>query len=164
MLTFDTIVDHKPGIIASLLTQSYAELLSSGQEFWQLEKEKWIEFDGEVFANPDTIGRCVFLTHLDVEIIGFSSFDPRGGPAVGLIGHNCILPRFRWRGYGKVQIEETLRRMKARSITKAVATTSEHPFFIPAQRMYRACGFRQTGKYPGNSQLGFRIIEYQLDL
>ncbi len=33
MLAFDTIVGHKAGIIASMLTQSYAELLSSGQEF-----------------------------------------------------------------------------------------------------------------------------------
>ena len=147
-----------------MLIDSYEELLSTGQQFWQDQKTSWVRFDTEVFDNLTTIGRCVFLTRLDMNIIGFSSFDPRRGPSFGVIGHNCILPKFRGQGLGKRQIQETLRRLKVRSIRNVIVSTSEHPFFIPAQKMYLACGFRETKRYSGEPQLGYQIIEYGMAL
>ncbi len=164
MLTFEPITDHQPGILDSLLMASYAELLSSGEPFWQSEKARWIEFDKEVFDHPTTVGQCVFLTRFHLELVGFSSFDPRNGPSFGVIGHNCILPNVRRQGFGKHQIRETLRRMELRSIKKVVVSTSAHPFFTPAQRMYLSLGFRESKRYPGPSQLGYEIIEYEFDL
>jgi GNAT superfamily N-acetyltransferase len=164
MLTFESIAQHKPGILASLLTESYGELLSSGEHFWQLEKASWIGFDEDVFDNPTSVGQCVFLTRLNTDVVGFSSFDPRRGPSFGIIGHNCIRPRFRGQGFGKDQIRETLRRMEMRSIKRVVVSTSEHPFFIPAQRMYLSLGFKESKRYPGHPHLGYQTIEYELDL
>ncbi|HTX99958.1 MAG TPA: GNAT family N-acetyltransferase [Bacteroidota bacterium] len=146
------------------MTESYRELLSTGEPFWQLEKENWRTFDDDVYANPDTIGQCVFLTHLEAEIIGFSSFDPRGEPLFGVIGHNRILPRFRGQGFGRQQVLETLRRLKMRGIRKAVVSTSEHPFFIPARRMYVACGFRETKRCAGRSHFAYQNIEFEKEL
>jgi GNAT superfamily N-acetyltransferase len=164
MLTFTQLTGQEVGTLAALLTESYGELLSTGHPFWQDQRGSWVEFDAEVFANPTTIGRCVFLTRLDTFIIGFSSFDPRRGPSVGVIGHNCILPAFRGQGFGKRQILETLRRLRMRTIREAIVSTSDHPFFMPAQRTYLACGFQETRRYPGDARLGYQMIEYGMIL
>jgi len=164
MLTFDSISQNDKGTISTMLIDSYEELLSTGQQFWQNQKDSWVIFDTEVFDNLTTIGQCVFLTRLDRNIIGFSSFDPRRGPSFGVIGHNCILPKFRGQGFGKYQIQETIRRLKMRSIKNAIVSTCEHPFFIPAQKMYLACGFQETKRYSGEPQLGYQIIEYEMVL
>ena len=164
MLTFDSITKQNTGTIAALLMESYEELLSTGQQFWQDQKESWVRFDAEAFDNLTTIGQCIFITHLNGDTIGFSSFDPRCGPSFGIIGHNCILPKFRGQGFGKNQIYETLRRLRLRSIRKAIVSTSEHPFFIPAQKMYLSCGFQVTKRYPGEPQLAYQIIEYEMIL
>ncbi|RPI02564.1 MAG: GNAT family N-acetyltransferase [Ignavibacteriae bacterium] len=164
MLTFDSITQKDNGTIATMLMESYEELLSTGQQFWHDQKDSWVKYDAEVFDHLTTIGQCIFLTRFDTDIIGFSSFDPRRGPSFGVIGHNCILPKFRGQGFGKRQIQETLRRLKMRSIRNVIVSTSEHPFFIPAQKMYLACGFQETKRYSGESQLGYRIIEYEMPL
>jgi len=164
MLRFESVTQHKPGILASLLTESYGELLSSGGHFWQDEKANWIKFDEDVFDNPTTVGQCVFLTCFNTDVVGFSSFDPRRAPSLGIIGHNCILPNFRGHGFGKEQVRETLRRMEIRSIKRVAVSTCEHPFFIPAQRMYLSLGFKESKRYPSDPRLGYQIIEYVLDL
>ena len=162
MLTFEPVIQRDVGTIVALLTESYIELLLTGQPFWQSERRNWARFDAEVFDNLATIGRCVFLTRRDGDLVGFSSFDPRGGPSSAVIGHNCILPGFRGQGFGKDQIIETLRRLEVRSIRKAVVSTGVHPFFLPAQRMYLACGFQETRRYPGHPELGSQIVEYEM--
>lgn len=162
MLTFTPIIEHKVGTIASLLLQSYAELLS--EPLWQKAKEKFVQCDREVFENPDTVGKCTFATCLGDKVIGFASFDPRQGPELGIIGQNCILPEFRGNGYGKQQILEVLNRFRLRGIKKAVITTSEHPFFLPAQRMYLSCGFREKRRYAGGLNPRYGLIEYERHL
>ncbi len=164
MLTFTPITQHQAGIIASLLLQSYAEILCIEQQYWQGEKENWREFDREVFENPDTIGRCMFITCWQDQAIGFGSFDPRQRPAFGIIGHNCIVPPFRGQGYGKQQILEILNRLRKLGIQRAIVSTSEHPFFLAAQKMYLACGFEESKRYIGGPDPRHRMIEYSQNL
>lgn len=162
MLAFTTITRHRPGTIAFLLLQSYADLLVD--QHWEEEREKWLQFDQEVFENPETIGECTFITCLGDEIIGFAFFDLRGRPEYAAIGHNCILPRFRRNGYGKRQILEVLSRLRSMGIAKAVVSTSEHPFFFPARRMYLSCGFQETSTHTGGPDPRYKVIEYERDL
>ena len=162
MLTFEPIIHYQVGTVASLLLQSYAELLSD--PLWEGEQERFIQADSEVFANPDTVGKCIFATCLRDALIGFASFDPRQKPELGIIGYNCILPEFRGNGYGKQQILEVLSRFKSRGIRKAVVSKSEHPFFLPAQRMYLSCGFQENKRYVGGPDPRYRLIEYERDL
>jgi GNAT superfamily N-acetyltransferase len=164
MIRFTAIVEHERGTILALLCKSYEELVSSEGECWEGEREKWEEFDGAAFENPETVGACVFVTCLDGEAIGFGSWDPRGGPEPALIGHNCVLPEFRGRGYGKRQIEEIVGRLKAKGFKKAAATTGEHAFFEPARRMYEACGFREVGRSAGGSDPRYGTIRYEMEL
>ena len=157
-LAFNPIIEHQPGIIFSLLTQSYAPIWNDKLE------ETMRKFDREVFDNPHTVGACTFITSLDGRPIGMASYDPRPGPELAIIGHNCILPDYQRRGFGPRQISEILRRLRDQHFAKVTATTSDHVFFIPAQKMYQACGFKELRRFrqPPDSQ--DQTIEYGLEL
>jgi GNAT superfamily N-acetyltransferase len=163
VLTFESITEHKPGLIEWLLAESFAGMAADEAEQERC-RLKWREADRETFENPETVGRCTFVTCLGGEPIGFGSFDPRGGPEVGIIGLNCILPAYRGQGFGKRQMEEILRRLTALNIRKAVVTTGEHAFFATAQRMYLSCGFHQTRRFRKYEQFQWQVIEYVKEL
>lgn len=162
-IDFVTISDQQPGRIATLLRASYAHLLKL-EPRWASENKKWEEYDRQVFAHPGAVGARIFFTRLDGHVVGFGSWDPRQGPEYGIVGHNCILPEFRGKGLGKLQIQEILRRFQIHGIKTAKASTGDHPFFIPAQRMYLACGFREVRRTARKTGFGLKIVEYERDL
>jgi GNAT superfamily N-acetyltransferase len=153
--------DQEPGLIASMLKRSYEELIDSDQEHWGPEVSKWEQFDREVFQHSDTVGSCAFLSWSQDQLVGFGSYDARQKPEFGIVGHNCILPEFRGRGFGKQQIQEILRRFNALGIRLVKVSTNDHPFFAPAQRMYTACGFRETGRRAWDGDPSQSMIEYE---
>jgi len=157
---FTSHVDERPGTIAALLRASYAELLGLCPA-WEPEQAKWEEYDRQVFACPESVGACLFLTRVHGRIAGLGSWDPRQRPEYGIVGHNCILPEFRGKGLGTQQIEEILRRFQMFGIKTAKVSTSDHPFFVPAQRMYMACGFRELRRTPWDLDPAFKMIEYE---
>jgi len=157
MLQFDTIIKYGEGIVFSLLAESFGGL-------WNEELQtKLRQFDDEVFANPETVGRCVFISILDSRPVGMASWDPRQRP-IGIIGYNGIVPAYQGRGCGKMQIREVLRRLQEQGFRKAAVTTGEHPFFAPAVKMYLACGFKEMRRYPKSSDLRYGAIEFEMDL
>lgn len=161
VLRFISALEGEPGIIASLLNRSYALLLAMEPEVWGPEKAAWEEADRAVFDNPGAIGACTFLTRRGAGIVGFFSFDPRPRPAYGVIGHNCILPECQNRGYGRAQVNEILRRMAGLGIKRAEVSTGDHPFFLPARRMYAACGFTEVRRAPQDRDPGQTLIYYE---
>jgi GNAT superfamily N-acetyltransferase len=160
-LTFKSVLEYEPGIIAHLLKESYGELVLQNPKIWKEEEIKCNEFDKEIFEYPDSIGNCVFLTLLGEQVVGFGSYDPRHRPDFGIIGHNCILAGFRGKGYGKQQLLEILRRLQSLGIRRAKASTGSHPFFIPAQRMYLSCGFIEFGRRPWDVDPSQEVIEFE---
>lgn len=160
---FTAVGRHGPGVIADLLGRSYAQMLAEDPEHWGPERANWAEFDRQVFENPDTIGRCVFVTCVDGEPVGLASFDPRQKP-VGIVGHNCIVPEFRGRGLGRAQIQEVLRQLRERGFARAVVSTGQQEFFAPARRMYESCGFRETGRPAGGPNPAYELVEYELEM
>ncbi|MEO0085106.1 MAG: GNAT family N-acetyltransferase [candidate division WOR-3 bacterium] len=161
-LSYTPLTVHKPGIILSLLEQSYQELLETDPEHWTAERTSWQEFDRAAFAQPKTIGACMFVTCLDRQAIGFASFEPSQDPQAGFVGHNCIVPQFRRRGFGARQLAEVVRRMQARGIKVVKATTGEHPFFLAARQMYLSFGFVEVGRRPGGPDPGYRLVDFEL--
>jgi GNAT superfamily N-acetyltransferase len=131
------------GLLAEMLMDSYRPLFEENPG-WEHLPGSFRQFDTEVFRNLETLGRCVFLTCIDGQFAGFSSFDPRQVPSGAIIGHNCVVPRFQSRGLGAAQVLETLRRMKVLGCRRATVTTSTHPFFLPARRMYKSGGFSEA--------------------
>ena len=160
-IEFTTALDQKAGIIVDLLKRSYTKLLSSVPQYWSQEIANWEEFDRDVFQFPDTVGACTFLTWCDGRLVGLGSYDNRPRPHWGIIGHNCILPEFRGRGIGKQQIWEILHRFNTMKIILAKVSTNDHPFFIPAQRMYQALGFRETRRVPWERNPEINVVEYE---
>ncbi len=163
-LKFTTPHVQKPGTIAAILKSSYAELVASDPDLWSKEAEEWARFDAYVYEAADGIGDCTFLSWRDDDLIGFASYDPRQWPAIGIIGHNAILPEYRGRGFGKQQIAETLHRFRNMGFKKAKVSTLDHPFFVPAQKMYLSCGFCVKRWIPWEGCPKYRLIQYEKDL
>jgi GNAT superfamily N-acetyltransferase len=143
VIRFTPISAHQAGIVFALLSKSWKSL-------WNPELEnKLRNFDRDVFQNPATVGACTFVTCVAGEPVGMASYDPRQGPEVGIIGYNCVVPNHQRRGYGKQQVHEILRIFRQRHFKKAFVSTGDDPFFVPAQRMYQACGFREARREAG---------------
>lgn len=160
-LTFRPVPDHEPGIIFSLLKRAYADMRRQDPDFYTYWEPFWQVYDEHIFKYPRTVGECGFVSYADDELVGFASWDPRQRPTC-IIGHNVILPEFRQNRFGMQQMTEVIRRIRARGFSKAVVTTNEHPFFRPAQRMYRACGFTETRRFIGDDPNHSPMIEYEL--
>jgi GNAT superfamily N-acetyltransferase len=159
---FVPITGRQPGLLAALLRASYSELVQAEPQ-WAREQMNWEGYDREVFACPDSVGACLFLTRLEGRIAGFASWDARQRPAY-IIGHNCILPEFRRKGLGRQQIEEMLRRFCRLDARKARVSTNDHPLFAPAQRLYLACGFQEVQRTNWDRDPRRKIIEYEKNL
>jgi GNAT superfamily N-acetyltransferase len=157
-LIFNKIDKYEPGTICMLLSRSYEEILDK-----QL-KRQFQQFDKNVFDNPDTIGACTFITSLDADIAGMASYDPRQAPKQATIGHNCILPQFRQNGYGRQQILEIIRRLKLKNVSRILVSTSEQPFFEPAQKVYLSCGFVELERKKRQPRDKYKTIYYELKL
>jgi len=160
-LRFASPQDQGPGLIASMLKQSYAELLQSEPGRWGPELSKWGQFDREVFQHPETVGSCVFLSWADDRLVGFGSYDPRQRPELGIVGYNCVLPVFLGRGFGKQQILEILRRLRSEGIRAAKTSTLAGTWHIPDRRMYIACGFHETGRHLWEGEPSHTVGEYE---
>jgi GNAT superfamily N-acetyltransferase len=161
---FSPFTEHRRGIVTSLLSQSYAAYLALDPQAALAWPGDWEAYDRDVFRFPDTVGACGFVTCLHSQAIGFASWDPRGFPVYGTIGHNCILPAFREKGYGTMQIRRVLEVLQKRGFEQARVTTGDHPFFVPAQRMYQACGFSEVGRGAHDPRVALGMIDYERPL
>ncbi len=157
-LKFESVTNYERGFIFSLLQQSFAELWNNEME------EKIKQYDKEIFDTPNTVGACVFVSTLNGNAVGMASWDPRRGPELGIIGYNCILPEYQGRGFGEIQIKEVLRRLKEREFKKVSVTTGEYPFFVPAVKMYLACGFKEIRRYNKGRDPRYGSIDYEIEL
>jgi ribosomal protein S18 acetylase RimI-like enzyme len=163
-LTFAPISLFSPGTLADLLHKSYQGLVEKWPGRWDKEAGNWDDFDRQAFAHPETVGRCVFVSRLGDESVGLASYDPRQAPRYGIIGQNCVVPEYRGRGFGRQHILEILRRFREREIRTARVTTSEHPFFCHALRMYQSLGFKETRRFPGGPDPHYALIELDIEL
>jgi len=156
---FKPLNGHPKGVIFNLLEQCYAGSEKMLPEYFNEWVGDWKTYEEAIFHNPDTVGACGFMTYLDNVLIGFASWDPRQFPK-GIIGHNGILPEFRGKGYGQLQINEAINRLNKKDFRKILASTMDHAFFSPAQRMYLACGFEEIKRYAVEGE-NYGIIEFQ---
>jgi len=159
-LNFISPLEQKPGTIFSLLNRSYADLFAGNPDLWKPEKTSWEKYDHDVYKYSETVGSCIFLSVFNNTVVGFASWDPRQKPQSGRVGHNCILPEFRGKGFGKQQILEIIRQFQIQKIQSARSITCNHPFFLPAQHMYKSCGFQETQHFPWARNPEFMLIEY----
>lgn len=161
MIKFLSALSLSRGQLYKIISESYKELSEDTSGVWKDEKQKWDNFDKLVFDYPETIGKCLFVTWENNKIVGLASWDPRSGE----IGQNCVLPAFRNRGLGRKQMEEVIKRLKELPLSKAMVTTSQHPFFKPALKMYKSMGFIVINRRKGgpDPRYGLVDLEYSFD-
>jgi GNAT superfamily N-acetyltransferase len=161
-LEFAPYQSQRRGLIAEILACCYAPLLAELPAATAARlRDDWTGYDAAVHAEPETIGGAGLFSLLRGRVIGFASWDPRGWPDVGQVGHNCVLPEHQGRGVGRRQIEEVLALFRRRGFARARVRTDEHPFFEPARRMYRRCGFELAGREPGVLLAGSQMLVYE---
>jgi RimJ/RimL family protein N-acetyltransferase len=157
-LTFTKATNRDPGAVHTILSACFAEILDASLE------RNLRQFDRDVFANPDTVGACTLITSVTGRTVGLLSYDPRPGPQFGLIGYHGVLPPFRRQGYGRRQIDEMIRMLTARRFEAVRVTTSLHPFFEPARRLYEACGFHEIQRTLSSAEHNHPLVVYNINL
>jgi GNAT superfamily N-acetyltransferase len=157
--------DFPTGGLADMLAESYAPLLREVPKVEALRlRRNWSRFDTEVHEAPATVGKCGFVTLIEDQPVGFGSWDPRDGPRLGRVGHNCVRPQHQKKGHGRRQILEILERLREQGFAKVEARTDEHPFFEAARRTYESCGFRAVGRTAGHLTERYETIIYEVVL
>lgn len=136
MIEFKKISDFPKGTLYSQLVDAYS-FNNDCKKNWN---SMWKEYDDFFYSNLDSIAdKYGFITVVDGVIVGHISWDPRNQPDYVTIGHNCIITDFKGRGYGKIQLQEAIRRIKEYNVEKIVVTTNE--ITLSAQRNYESVGF-----------------------
>lgn len=141
-ISFNNISAFRKDLIKELLLQAYQDIPTITEK----EKKEFEQFSDEVNAHPQWVGRFVFITAVDDTPVGFVSFDPQQKP-LALIGHNALLPELRGKGLGKQQMMHAVDEIKRQGFKKITVSTCSNQYFIPAQKMYESCGFREIGKF-----------------
>ncbi|MBN1618912.1 GNAT family N-acetyltransferase [Candidatus Dojkabacteria bacterium] len=163
-LEFKGIESIKRGDIFSILKKSYKDLYTiHDPSNKKLYFSSWLNTDSSSFDNPTTIGKFIFTSFLDSQFVGFISFDPRKFPIYGTIGQNCIDPEYKVNGYGKLQLQYLLDYFKDKGVKKALVSTGESSFFLPARRMYESVGFKMI-RIDRNITFGGNEIFYEKTL
>ena len=107
-IEFRKITEFPRGTLAILLKDGYS-FEPRFEGYWQ---SQWKEFDDFFYDNPRIAEFSGFMTVLDGEPIGFVSWNPTNLPESTEVGHNCIATKYKGNGYGKLQMQEAVRRIK----------------------------------------------------
>lgn len=134
-IEFKKVSDFNRGILFELLRDAY----SFDCRYEQCCNSNWQGADNFFFDNLEIADKCAFITTLKDEAIGFVCWDPRNMPEYAEIGHNCIVPKHKGNGYGKIQLQEAVNRITQNDVRKIIVTTNDD--LIPAQRNYESVGF-----------------------
>jgi ribosomal protein S18 acetylase RimI-like enzyme len=155
-IEFKKVSGFKRGILLKLLKDAY----SFDCRYEQNCNSDWQDFDNFFFDNLQIADKYGFVTTLNGEAIGFISWDPRNMPEYAEIGFNCIASKHKSNGYGKIQLQEAVNRIKQNDVRKIIVTTNND--LIPAQRMYESVGFtlHQKRKIQNASDFVDEHIDY----
>lgn len=161
MIQFKKISEFSKGILYNQLVDAYS-FNDNCKKAWN---EMWREYDNFFFTNLEKIGNnYCFVTVLDGIPIGHISWNPRNVPEYVEIGHNCIISKYKGKGYGKLQLEEAIRRIKEyNGLKKIIVTTNE--ITLPAQKNYESVGFKEVRKRINiETPFSGKYIDYEMDL
>ena len=148
--------DIEPGIIYKTLCTSY-----KGWDEYSKWESEWKQFDKDIHDFPDSIGSSGFGTLLGNDFVGFISWDPRQYPSYVIVGHNCVLPKYRNQEIGKHQITYALNNFQTNGFRCARVSTKRDQFFNYARKLYESCGFVECSPYRDD---GANMIYYSIEL
>jgi len=160
MLHFAKVGEHPRGTLCQLLQDAYA-FEPRYEKDWLARWQEEMDF---FYLHPQIADSCCFVTELDGEAIGFVCWDPRNLPDFVELGHNCIVTHCKGRGYGKLQLQEALRRIAMTNPKEIRVTTDE--ILIPAQKNYESCGFQflRFRENSWNASYAGKLMDYRMVL
>lgn len=140
LIEFRKISDYPRKTLYLQLKDAY----SFDKNCFDLWEKEWKDYDKFFYDNLDIADKYGFITVLDGIPIGHISWDPRNKPNFAIIGHNCIITKYKGKGYGKKQLEEAIRRIKNENFKKIIVTTNEITY--AAQKNYESVGMKKIKK------------------
>lgn len=160
MIEFKKISDFPKGTLYNQLVDAY----SFNNKCRKFFDSMWKEYDEFFYSNLNNIAdKYGFITVVDSIVVGHISWDPRNRPDYVEIGHNCILTEFKGHGYGKLQLQEAIMRIKEYSVKKIIVTTNE--INLSTQKNYESVGFVKVAKRKNiETPFAGNYIDYEMIL
>ncbi|MBR3741777.1 MAG: GNAT family N-acetyltransferase [Clostridia bacterium] len=149
MIEFRKCSDFSRGTLYDILVDAYS-FDERNRKIWDAD---WKEADRFFYDNPEIADKYGLVTCLDGEPIGFVTWDPRHRPEYVEIGHNGIREAYKGRGYGRLQLEEALRRKKKyEGLKRIIVRTNSR---LIASRNYESVGFALYDRKPNRTESAF---------
>ena len=160
MIEFRKFSDFPRGTLYDILADAY----SYDERNRQIWDANWKETDDFFYDHPEIADRYGLVTCLDGEPIGFVTWDPRNRPDYVEIGHNGIREKYKGRGYGHLQLEEALRRIRAYEGLKRIIVCTNSGLVAP--KNYESAGFVLCGRKPNETESAFSgdYLYYEIKL
>ncbi len=109
--------------------------------------------DGFFYDNPGIADKYGLVSFLDRQPIGFVTWDPRNRPEYVEIGHNRIREHYKGRGYGRLQLEEAIRRIRMYEGLKRIIVCTNCNLIAP--KNYESAGFVLYHRKPNETGSAF---------
>lgn len=149
MVEFRKFSDFPRGTMYDLLQDAYS-YDERNRAVWDAN---WRESDDFFYDHPEIADRYGLVTCLEGKPIGFVTWDPRNRPEWVEIGHNGIREAYKGRGYGRLQLEEALRRIREYEGLKRIIVCTNSLLIAP--KNYEAAGFTLYDRKPNPSESAF---------
>jgi len=157
-LEFKNIRCFEKGTIYNILKEAYSfdekYYLADGETKWKHEADAFF------FDNLHIADTCVFITTLNNEPIGVVMWDPRDLPEFATIGHNGIVPKYKGKSFGKIQMKEAIKRIKDAGAQKILVSTNAD--LMPAMKNYESVGFKEVACKPSEYKNFADDVYYEL--
>ena len=160
MTEFATLTDFPRGTLYDILVDAYS-FDERNRRIWDAD---WKETDDFFYDNPEIADRYSLVTCLDGKPIGFVTWDPRHRPDYVEVGHNGIREQYKGRGYGRLQLEEALRRIREYEGLKRIVVVTNSNLIAP--RNYESVGFVLCGRKPNLTESAYTgdYLSYEMIL
>ena len=160
MIGFRRIPEFPRGTLYDILADAY----SFDERNRQIWDGNWKETDDFFYDHPDIADRYGLVTCLEGEPIGFVTWDPRHRPDYVEIGHNGIREKHKGHGYGRLQLEEALRRIREYEGLKRIIVCTNSRLIAP--RNYESAGFMLYDRKPNHTETAYTgdYLYYELNL
>ena len=160
MLEFKKVSEFPKGTLYNQLVDAYSFNTDCKKNF----NDMWLEYDDFFYSNLDIANKYAFVTVLDGKAIGHISWDPRNRPDYVEIGHNCIITEYKGNGYGRLQLQEAIHRIKEYDDLKKIIVTT-NKILLPAQKNYESVGFVKVRERINNeTPFSGNYIDYEINL
>ena len=149
MIEFGKFSDFPRGTLYDILVDAYS-FDERNRKIWDAD---WKETDDFFYDNPEIADQYSLVTCLDGKPVGFVTWDPRHRPEYVEIGHNGIREKYKGRGYGRLQLEEALRRIRTYEGLKRIIVGTNSNLVAP--RNYEAAGFVLYDRKPNTTETAY---------